>query len=61
MSNYFLGNYWDLAPFRLSIYMRLTLIKMAYTIITLSIGTDKPEQTVDPDQMLQKVASDLGL
>ena len=32
------------------------------TIITLSIGTDKPEQnSVDPDQMLQNAASDQGL
>ena len=31
------------------------------TIITLSIGTDKPKQTVDPDQMQQNVASDQDL
>ena len=28
-------------------------------LITLSIGTDRPEQSVDPDQMT--IASDLGL
>ena len=32
-----------------------------FTVITLSIGTDMPEQTVDLDQMLQNVASDLVL
>ena len=31
------------------------------TIITLSIRTDRPEQTVDPDHMPQNVASDQGL
>ena len=32
------------------------------TVITLSIGTDRPLQTVyiDPDQMPQKAASDQG-
>ena len=30
-------------------------------VITLSIETDKPEQTVDPDKMQQNVASDQGL
>ena len=31
------------------------------TIITLSIGTDRLLQRVDPDQMLQNAASDQGL
>ena len=30
-------------------------------VLTLSIGTDKPEHSVDPDQMLQNAASDQGL
>ena len=31
------------------------------TVITLCIGTDRPEQTVDPDQMPQNTASDQDL
>ena len=31
------------------------------TVFTQSIGTDRPEQTVDPDQMPLNAASDQGL
>ena len=31
------------------------------TVVNQSVGTDRPEQTVDPDQILQNTASDLEL
>ena len=31
-----------------------------FAVITLSIGTDRPLQTVDPNQMLQNEASNQG-
>ena len=34
---------------------------LKHAIITLSIGTDRPEQSVAPDQMPHSVASDQGL
>ena len=42
-------------------YQYILVKKKCFTIITLSIGTDMPEQTVKTEQMLQNVASDQGL
>ena len=41
--------------------MRRSMQITYHMIINLNIGTDKPQQTVDPDQMPQNTASDQGL
>ena len=39
----------------------IVFVEIRNTVKPLSIGTDRPKQTVDPDQMPHNAASDLGL
>ena len=37
------------------------MVKTCTTVFTISIGTDRPEQTVSPEKMPQNAMSDKGL